>query len=259
MVAHAKDPLRRLFYRLERAKVRPYEAHLCADFDRVFLCGPADVEELEQTVPVRNAAICPHGQDVPPLERVRRFRREPGTIAVTGVMSTYTNVDGVCWFGREVFPRVLERVPEARLWIVGRNPQRAVQALARPPQVVVTGEVPDVYEWLSRAEVGIDPVRIGAGMQNKLIQAMACELPVVATRVANEGIGAEPETHLLLRDDAASTADAVALLLRDEEKRRRIGTAARRFVETHWTWEVHFERFEKLLREVAGAAGAGAG
>ena len=129
-----------------------------------------------------------------------------------------------------------------------------MQALERTPGITVTGEVDDVYAWLCRAEVGIDPVRIGAGMQNKLIQAMACELPVVATTVANEGIGAEPEKQLLLRDDPESTAEAVISLLRDAEQRRRIGRAARDFVETHWTWEVHFEKFEKLLREVAGVA-----
>ena len=76
MLQHAKDPLRGLFYRVERAKVGPYEAELCADFDKVLLCGPADIAELERTTPVPHAVICPHGQDVPPLENVRRAERQ---------------------------------------------------------------------------------------------------------------------------------------------------------------------------------------
>ncbi len=251
MLAHARDPFRRLFYAIEARKVRPYEAAVCADFDRVFLCGPADVAAIERTAPVENAVICPHGQDMPPLSRVRGAVREPGAIAVSGVMSTYTNVDAVTWFAKQVFPRVEARVPEACFWIIGRDPQRAVRALARPPRVVVTGEVPDVSDWLCRAQVGVAPTRIGAGMQNKLVQAMACELPVVATSVANEGIGAKPDLHLLVRDDPERTAEAVIALLRDPARAQALGQAARRFVEAHWTWEAHFERLEATLVALA--------
>ena len=91
-------------------------------------------------------------------------------------------------------------------------------------------------------------------MQNKLVQAMACELPVVATRIANEGIGAEPDRQVLVRDDAASFAEAVVSLLRDSGERDRLGRAARRFTEESWTWEAWFEKFEKELIDVAAGA-----
>jgi sugar transferase (PEP-CTERM/EpsH1 system associated) len=251
MVAHVSDPARRFFYRVEMAKVRPYEAAVCADFDRVFLVGARDVEEIAKTAPLANAVVQPHGQDVPPLERVRAARREPGSIVMSGVMATYTNVNAATWFAREIFPRVEQALPEASFWIVGRQPQREVLALARPPRVVVTGEVPDVYDWLLRAEVGVAPLRIGAGMQNKLVQAMASGLPVVATSVANEGIGATPEAHLLLRDRPEAFADAVIGLLRDAGARERLGRAARSFVEQHWTWEAHFEQQLRVFQDVA--------
>jgi glycosyltransferase involved in cell wall biosynthesis len=251
MVDHAADPFRRLFYRIETAKVRPYEATVAADYDRVFLCGPSDVAAIERTAPLPNVEIRPHGQDVPPLERVRAARREPGAVVITGAMGTYTNVDAVTWFATEAFPRIEAAVPEASLWIVGRSPPRAVRALARPPRVVVTGEVPDVYAWLCRAEVAVAPMRIGAGMQNKVVQAMASELPVVATRVANEGIGATPEEQILIRDDPEAQAAEVVRLLRDPERRQQLGRAGRAFVEAHWTWEAHFEKLERVLVEVA--------
>ena len=251
MVEHAKDPFRGLFYRIEAAKVRPYEAEVAADFDRVFLCGPSDVEAIARTRPIPNAVVCPHGQDVPELERVRAGQREPGAIAITGVMSTYTNVDAVGWFAKDVFPSIEASIPEARFWIVGRDPQRAVRALARPPRIEVTGEVADVADWLCRAKVAVAPLRIGAGMQNKIIQAMACELPVVATSVANEGIGATPGEHLVVCDDAASFAQAVSKLLTDESEARRMGRAARAFVEANWTWDSLFTRLEASLLEAA--------
>ncbi len=251
LVEHAGDPLRRIFYGIERHKVRPYEAEVCADFDRVFLCGPSDVAEIEKTAPLTNAVVCPHGQDVPKLERVRAAERDPGAIVLSGVMSTYTNVDAATWFANDIVPRVAREVPEASFWVVGRNPQRPVRALAQPPRVVVTGEVPDVYDWLVKASVAVAPLRIGAGMQNKLVQAMACELPCVATPAANEGIGGTPDEHLLVRGDAPGIAEAVVSLLRDAPRRDALGRAARAFVESHWTWDVHFERLEAVLREVA--------
>jgi glycosyltransferase involved in cell wall biosynthesis len=257
MVAHVRDPLRKLFYSVEASKVRPYEVDAAADFDRVFLCGPSDIAALERTAPVPNAVVCPHGQDVPPLARVRAAERASGAVVISGVMSTFTNVDAATWFAEAIFPRVVAQVPHAQFWIVGRNPQRAVAALARPGRIEVTGEVPDIAEWLCRAEVAVAPLRIAAGMQNKLVQAMACELGVVATSAANEGIGATPDTHLLVRDDAAGFADAVVALLRDAERRQELARAARAYVEVHWTWEAHFERLEKVLIEVAAAGPAG--
>jgi glycosyltransferase involved in cell wall biosynthesis len=251
MVAHARDPLRKLFYAIEAAKVRPYEVAAAADFDRVFLCGPSDIAALERTAPVPNAVVCPHGQDVPPLERVRAAQRTPGAIVISGVMSTFTNVDAATWFAQTIFPRVVDRVPHAQFWIVGRNPQRSVAALAQPGRIEVTGEVADVNDWLCRAEVAVAPLRIAAGMQNKLVQAMACELGVVATSAANEGIGGVPDTHLLVRDDAESFADAVVELLRDADRRAALARSARAFVEKSWTWEAHFEKLEAVLAEVA--------
>lgn len=253
MVEHIGSPLRKLFYQVEAAKVRPYEVAAAADFDRVFLCGPSDIAALERTAPVPNAVVCPHGQDVPELSRVREASRVPGSVVITGVMSTYTNVDAVTWFAREIFPRVERRVPGAVFWIVGRNPQREVRALARPGAVEVTGEVPDVYDWLCRAEVAVAPLRVAAGMQNKLVQAMASECACVATPAANEGIGATPDEHLLVRSDPEAFADAVVELLGDAERRRRLARAGRGFVEAAWTWEAHFEKLEKVLMEVAGS------
>jgi len=249
MFDHAKDPFRRLFYWIESTKVQAYEARVASDFDRVFLCGPSDIEAIEKTAPIPNARVCPHGQDIPPLEQVRSTVREPGAIVVSGVMSTYTNVDAVSWFAQQVFPRIEREVPEAKFWIVGRNPQRQVRALARPDKVIVTGEVPDVYEWLCRAQLSVAPLRIGAGMQNKVVQAMACELPVVATPVANEGIGAEPDANIVLCGDEQSMAESVVKLLRNEGERVRIGRAARTFVEANWTWDANFENLERWLVE----------
>ncbi len=253
MLEIVNDPLRKLFYWVETHKVRLYEAHACADFDRVILCGQSDIDAIAETAPVPNAVVCPHGQDVPPLERVRGATREPGTIVITGVMSTYTNVDAATWFASEMLPRVRAEVPEARFVIVGRNPQKSLLDLAEPGVVEVTGEVPDVYDWLCRAQVAVAPLRVAAGMQNKIVQAMACELPVVATPVANEGIAARPDEQILLAENPDAFATHVARLLQDPTLRAQLGRSGRTYVEANWTWEALFRRLEGVMRQAVAS------
>jgi len=133
MVDNASDPFRRAFYRIEERKARRYEVEVCRAFDRVFLCGQRDVEEIRRQADARNLVVCPHGQDAPPLQEIRAAKREPGAVVFCGVLATYTNVDAALWFAREIFPRVERAVPGAAFWIVGRDPQRSIQALAQPP------------------------------------------------------------------------------------------------------------------------------
>jgi glycosyltransferase involved in cell wall biosynthesis len=155
-----------------------------------------------------------------------------------------------------MLPRVRARVPGARFVIVGRNPQKSILDLAEPGVIEVTGEVPDVYDWLYRAQVAVAPLRVAAGMQNKIVQAMACELPVVATPVANEGIAATPGDQILLAEDPDGFAEQVVRLLEDEATRTRVGQAARSYVEASWTWEALFRRLEGVMQSaVADHAG----
>lgn len=133
-----------------------------------------------------------------------------------------------------------------------------MRALASRAGITVTGEVPDPADWLAKAEICIDPVQAGAGMQNKLIEFMAMAKPVVATTVANAGIGAEPGRHLVLADAPKAMADAVLALFADPARRAAIGEAARRFVADNWTWEAHYLRLEAaMIRAVDEKQAAG--
>lgn len=251
MIKYNSNPFLKLFYQIELARVKSYEATVAQDFDRVLLCGQSDIDSLNETLPVQNAVVCPHGQDIPSLSELRKTEKQPGVIAMSGVMSTHTNVEAVLWFAREVFPLVLRKYPESEFWIVGRNPTRRIRNLKRNPKIKVLGEVSNLYEWLAKASIAVAPVRIAAGMQNKIVQAMACELPVVSTAAANEGIGAKPNEHIIIKDDPREYSEALIELLHDREKRIRIGKAARKFVEQYWSWDYHFQRQEKIFLEVA--------
>ena len=120
----------------------------------------------------------------------------------------------------------------------------------RDPSVEVTGFVEDMRSYYERSKVGIDSLRIGAGMQNKLITGMCMGVPMVATTIANEGIGAEPGIHAIFADDPQEFADAVVEFLTNEEKAATIARQAREFVEKYWTWEYHFQRLEDHIESL---------
>jgi glycosyltransferase involved in cell wall biosynthesis len=152
-------------------------------------------------------------------------------------MDYWPNVDAVQWFCDEVFPQLRTRFPELHFYIVGSRPAPAVQALAQRPGVKVTGTVPDVRPYIAHAAVAVAPLRIARGIQNKVLEAMAMATPVVVSPQALEGIDAVPGSELVLAEDAAAFADAVATLLAGQESAAAaIGQAARAKVQRQYSW-----------------------
>lgn len=256
LAQYERNPIYRLAFKHEAARLGAFERDLLERFDRSLVISDVDRAAISPE-PDSRFFECPHGVtlDAEPTPA----GRETHSIVFSGNMNYRPNVDAAIFFYRDIFPRVRERFPDAVFYIVGANPDPSILALAGDAGVEVTGEVESVYLWLRRAAVGIDPLRAGAGLQNKVLEGMACGLPMVVTPVANEGIRAELGEHLLAGESADEFADQVIRLLADEGLRRRLGEAGRRFIEENWTWEIHFDRLEQMFEdEVAKKKGRGA-
>jgi len=130
------------------------------------------------------------------------------------------------------------------LAVVGRDLRPEIHALASHDCISVIGEVRDPADHIAPAAVCIGPVQARAGMLNKLIEFRAMQKPIVATSVANDGIGATPDEHLILADEPADMAAAILDLFADPARAARMGAAARSFVEQTCTWEAYFLRLE---------------
>ena len=151
---------------------------------------------------------------------------------------------------REVLPLIWRARPAVRLLVVGRHPPRSVLRLAKDSRIEVTGLVSDMRPYLWKSTVGLAPMRIAAGMQNKVIEGMAAGLPMVITSAANEGIGASQE-NVCIADDPEDMAAAVLGLLGDPHAARRLGESAQRFAAANWSWEHHFDQLESILQDLA--------
>lgn len=251
MIEHIRIPFYRVLYGIEYRKVRRYEPAIMRNFDSCLLISPHDKQAILGHERLSNVFYSPHGVDVAYYTPRKRPARERA-ILFCGVMETPTNIDAALWFHREIYPLIQAQCPEVRLYLAGKNPVKAIRRLAaHDPSVVVTGFVKDLRDYYERIGVGVDPLRIGAGLQNKLLIGMSMMQPMVCTSIANEGIGAENGRHLVIADEPRAFADAVIALLSDDDLAARIARAARAFVEGTWTWEYHLAHLEAHLFDLA--------
>lgn len=244
------SPLRKAVAAFEWLKFRRFEAWVIRQFDRVLVSSPADREALADLAPDVPVSVLPNGVDTEYfVPQQIGGSAEPLTLAFLARLSYHANVSSILHFYRHIFPLIRAKYPHVRLLLIGRDPAPAIQALAADPYVKITGYVPDVRPYLTRATVSISPMRVGAGISNKVLESMAMGLPVVATSLATGALAVEHDRELLIADDPTDFADMVIALLSSSRLRERLGRQARAYVETHHRWPVIAGQLDQLYRE----------
>lgn len=241
-----RNPARRAYAWLEHLKMRRWERRVCARARVGLACSGVDAQTLQRLCPTTPFVTAPNIVD---LDRVDAggAAEDPSTILFQGGMDWFPNRDAVDFFANAILPRVRTLAPEARLVVAGRNPSPDfVASFAHVPGMRFTGTVPNMRAVIESAAVSVAPLRIGSGTRLKIIEASALGKPVVSTRIGAEGLDFVDGEEIVLTDDPVKFAEAVAELLGDPARRRRIGDAARRRVE-------HSYSLSALRRALAGA------
>lgn len=232
--------------------LRRFEFAMYADADLVLTLTPEGRRELLDIRPDLRIEVVPHGVDIEYFCTLEECEREQAVMFL-GNYPHDPNRDAVLWFHEKVWPLVKEEVPEARFYVVGKDPTPDLRELARrDPSVVVTGTVDDVRPYFHRSKVFVNPVRIGGGFRGKLLEAMAMGLPIVTTSLGAEGVEAEDGADMFIADAPEEFAAAVLRLLRDDGLCERLGEKARRLAEECFSWEKGVERLERVLLELVG-------
>lgn len=245
-------PWRRALLAVEWRKLRAREREACRAATLTITVSEADRRRLLELAPGIRAVSVPTGVDVDYFTPDHRLERADA-IVFSGSMDWHPNEDAVVHFADAILPRVRARVPGTTFVIVGRNPGPRVRALAGRPGIVVTGTVEDVRPWVGQATVYVVPLRAGSGTRLKIFEALAMGKAVVSTTVGAEGLALEPDEHFVQVDDPAAFADAVVALMHDPARRRALGDAGRRLVETHYAWPMVAAHFERLCGEIAAS------
>ena len=139
------------------------------------------------------------------------------TIVFSGKMSYHANISMARYLVAEIMPRIWKTRPAARLYIVGKDPSSDFKELQSNPLITVTGTVDDIRPYLWRATVSVVPLLYGAGIQNKILEAMATGTPVVTTSRALSALHAQAGTELLAADDPDEFSQAVLGLIEDRD------------------------------------------
>jgi glycosyltransferase involved in cell wall biosynthesis len=161
-------------------------------------------------------------------------------------MSYHANITMTRFLVEEIMPHVWASRPDVKVTIVGKDPAREVMTLAQNPAVTVTGTVADIRPYLQRATLAAAPVTYGVGIQNKVLEAMACATPVVATPQVVTALTAVAGRDLLVAQEPVEFARAVLALLQDDTRREAIGRAGRAYVESHHDWAAITVRLEHI-------------
>lgn len=180
------------------------------------------------------------------------LQKRPHTLIFEGNISFRPNLDGLQYFCAEIFPLIQQQCPHVALHIVGRDPPPEIQQLATTtigaPGISVTGFVDDVRPYLDQATVFICPLRKGAGIKNKLLQAWSMGLPIVATSITLGGLKAEEGNNVLIADTPADFAAAVLRLFQDAALCQHLSTQARQTAVNHYSWQQKAQELEQVMQ-----------
>ena len=235
-----------LGYLLEGRKMLREEKRLAGLFDMCTTTTRAERETLESYQTgvasdwfpngVDHTYFAPDGADY-----------DPNTISFVGRMDYYPNQECMFDFCANVLPRIRARRAQTTLLIVGADPSPAVKKLGDLPGVTVTGSVPDVRPYLNRSALMVAPLNIARGTQNKILEAMASGVPVVASVAAAGGVDALPEEHFLVATTHEEHAAAALRILEDRNERQRLAAAGRSRMLSHHDWGRSMQRLDRVI------------
>jgi sugar transferase (PEP-CTERM/EpsH1 system associated) len=254
-------------YRLESVRLANYERKIAEVFDYSIFVSEKEVEIFKRKNPeIRNVAAVSNGVDIeffnPGLSHLSfeegdnkgslqhsEDDKKP-ILLFTGAMDYYANVDGVIWFCMEIFPRIKKKYPSSQFYIVGSDPDRKVQKLADNDGVIVTGFVKDIRRYYKMADLCVIPLRIARGIQNKILEAMAFGVPVVATAQTIAGIKAVPGKDVEIAENTDEFVAKTIQILHNERQRQLVGENGRNVVKTYYDWSTNIGCLESILEDM---------
>jgi polysaccharide biosynthesis protein PslH len=233
----------------EARKLGRYEREIARVARLSLVSTPLEVESIDQHGQLGVRAL-ENGVSVPPAQsgEISVDVTALGTYVVfVGQMDYFPNVDAACYFAEQILPQIHETHPELRLLIVGRNPSPRVRRLSALRGVIVTGTVPDVQPYVKGAVAAIAPFRISQGVQNKILEALALGVPVVATQRSARAVGATSNELLFTAEGPREFARAVVTVVESPQLRQNL--CGREFVKRRFDWEQNLKLLDRWIQE----------
>jgi len=233
---------------LQRWAAEAYERFMFTPYRRVVVLSEQDRAALLNLKPTLQVEVIPNGIDLRQFPPPDLSANHSSTILFTGNFEYPPNRDAAQLLAETIFPKVRAQMPNVQLALVGNAPSAEMLALANE-QIQVTGRVPDMGAYLREAQIFACPLRYGAGIKNKVLEALASGCAVAATPLSMEGIDAQDGIHALIRE-IDQMPEAIVQLLSDSALRERLAANARALIEAKYTWERVAKAYQKLYETV---------
>ena len=230
-------------FNMEYQRLCRYEAKVFDEFDLKTIISKPD-RDLIPHPKKDEILIIPNGVDhefFKPQQQEKRY-----DIVFTGNMSYAPNVNAVDYLANEILPLVWKQVPEAKMYIAGATPDPKVRKAASD-RIIISGWLDDIRDAYAQSRVFIAPMRIGTGLQNKLLEAMSMGLPAITTPLANASLGAKPDEEILVGSNAEELARHIITLLTNTEKASQIAQAGFDFTNRVYDWGKTTEKLEASM------------
>lgn len=239
-----------LITKLDLERTKKYEGWLVSQFDRVLVTSEVDKSALTNLAPKpiqsKQIYVLPNGVNLEYFKPDFSVKRDPETLVVTGKMSYHANVTMVLNLVQNIMPIIWDKNPNVKVYVVGKDPSAEIQELGKNPNVIITGTVDDMRPYLHRSTVAVAPVVYGAGIQNKVLEAMACGTPVITTTQSAQAIMAEPGEEFCVADSSEEFAFKTLELINNPEYAERIGLAGYEFMKQNHDWTMISSRLKEV-------------
>ena len=235
----------RSIYNMEYRRLARYEADIFDDFDVKTIISEPD-RALFPHEKRDEILIVPNGVDhekYHPMDSEKKY-----DLVFTGNMSYAPNVNAVEYLANEILPIVWKTLPDVKMYIAGATPDPRVKKCANE-KIIVSGWLDDIRTAYAESRVFIAPMRIGTGLQNKLLEAMSMRLPAITSPLANASLGAKPNEEILVGSNAEEMAQHIITLLTDNEKADRLAQAGFDFTNRVYDWGKATEVMEEAMRK----------
>ena len=234
------------FFNMEYNRLRRYEHDIFNDFDVKTIISAQDRNLIDHERK-NEILIVPNGVDheyYTPQECEKKY-----DIVFTGNMAYAPNVNAVEYLANHILPLVWKQLPETKLYIAGATPDPRVKKVASE-KIIISGWIDDMRDAYAQSRIFIAPMRIGTGLQNKLLEAMSMRLPCITTTLANNPLGAEIDKEILVGNNELELAQHIITLLTDKEKAKTLAQSGYDFVRRVYDWSEATKIMETEMRNV---------
>lgn len=235
----------RWFLLLEHKRLVAYEKKIFSYFDYKTIITEIDRSYIQHPE-ADKITVVPNGVDFSIFKSIQVEKKYD--LLFTGNFSYPPNIDAAVYLVNEIFPIVREKYPTINIVLCGANPAEKVLDLQQE-NVLVTGWVDDISEYYALSRVFIAPMRLGTGLQNKLLEAMAMQLPCITSALASNPLHAENKKEIMVCNNTSEFAHAIDVLLSQPTLYQEISSNGYKFVNEHYTWESTTAILEKLISQ----------